>query len=141
MSFSFQTATAALSLEAGLSLSHLSSFLGPPHTEGRLPFFHFDETFEHCNNRHGEERILRNDFSNAIGVRSRWLQNTERSIRDHLTQFGTVLGAAENVRVQRRIKYLTWVLVILTFVVLSAALVPEELKQDILSYVKRFWPL
>ena len=30
MSFSFQTATAALSLGAGLSLSHLSSFQGPP---------------------------------------------------------------------------------------------------------------
>ena len=30
MSFSFQTATAALSLGAGLSLSHLSSFLSPP---------------------------------------------------------------------------------------------------------------
>ena len=30
MSFSFQTATAALSLGAGLSLSHLSSFLRPP---------------------------------------------------------------------------------------------------------------
>ncbi len=110
-------------------------------SESRIPFPHFDESFVYWNNRQGEEQILRKELNDAIGMRSNWLQQTERSIRDHLTQFGTVLGAAENVRVQSRIKYLTWVLVILTVVILFAALVPEDLKQEILSFVKRFLPM
>ena len=40
-------ATAALSLEAGLSLSYLSSFLGPPHKAIAFPLANLDRDFRY----------------------------------------------------------------------------------------------
>ena len=44
----------------------------------------------------------------AIEERATWLQKTDQSLRDHLTQYGSLLGAKENVRLQRTIRFLTW---------------------------------
>jgi len=59
---------------------------------------------------------------NWISKRAEWLQKTDLSVRDHLTQYGSLVGAKENVRVQRKLQNLTIVIVILTMVIVVLTL-------------------
>jgi hypothetical protein len=52
----------------------------------------------------------------GIRRRSVWLENIDRSARDLLIQYGTVIGSHENIKLQKRIGKLTWILVLLTAV-------------------------
>ena len=80
-------------------------------------------TFKPCNEKSSasDDHTLAKDLCFAIEERAMWLQKTDQSLRDHLTQYGSLLGAEENVRLQRAIRFLTWVILILTLltVVLS----------------------
>ena len=112
------------------------------YSEENFPLIHEVERFEPCDSQFYEPGTdLRKHLEFVISKQVDWLQRTDASVRDHLTQYGTLLGATENVRVQGTIKHLTWVLVGLTIVFLFTGVVPEELKQDLLSWVKRLWPL
>ncbi len=51
-------------------------------------------------------------LTRGIQDRANWLLRTDRALRDQLTQYGSLLGTAENVRLQKTIGYLTWVLVV-----------------------------
>ena len=51
-------------------------------------------------------------LTRGIQGRANWLLRTDRALRDQLTQYGSLLGTAENVRLQKTIGYLTWVLVV-----------------------------
>ena len=80
------------------------------------------ETFKPCDEQHYEaDYTLGKALCSAIEERAIWLQKTDQSLREHLTQYGSLLGAKENVRLQRTIRFLTWVILILTLltVVLS----------------------
>ena len=112
------------------------------HSEERFPLIHDVEQFELCDSHLSEAGIdLRQRLEFIVYRQAAWVERTERAIRDQLTQYGTLLGATENVRLQRRLQYLTWVLVALTIVVLFASSIPEDLKQDILSFAKSLWPM
>jgi hypothetical protein len=65
----------------------------------------------------------------TVADRSARLYESERIVRDLLVQHGTVLGTAENVRLQGRVTFLTWVLVFLTVMltVLTIEMAPEAL--------------
>ena len=52
-------------------------------------------------------------FRDAIRNGAIGLKEIERSTSDRLTQFGSLVGARENVRLQRKITTLTWVLVVI----------------------------
>lgn len=112
------------------------------YAEERFPLVVNVGQFEPSDNqRYRKETNLMRQLEFIVHKRVTWLERTDKSIRDHLTQYGTLLGATESVRLQRRIQNLTRVLVILTIVVLFVAFLPEEPKQDILSFFKRFWPM
>ena len=51
-------------------------------------------------------------LTRGIRDRANWLLRTDRALRDQLTQYGSLLGTAENVRLQKTIGCLTWVLVV-----------------------------
>ena len=79
-------------------------------------------TFKPCDeHRYEPDHTLTKGLCSAIEESATWLQKTDQSLRDHLTQYGSLLGAKENVRLQRTIRFLTWVILILTLltVVLS----------------------
>ena len=59
-------------------------------------------------------------FVKSITERAKWLRITDQSVMDHLSQLGTMFAAAENVRIQRAITWLTVAILLLT--VFSAAL-------------------
>ena len=75
---------------------------------------------------HGEDseqgESLGRSLSQTIGDHAKWLLRTDESLRDQLTQYGSLLGALESVRVQKKVGFLTWVLVVFTLatVVMSA---------------------
>ena len=122
----------------GVDIAAVTSELKMYAEEG-FPLMHDVERFEPCDNRfYNSETDLKKQLEFIISKQVGWLQRTDASVRDHLTQYGTLLGATEDVRVQGIIKRLTWVLVGLTIVVLFAAIVPEELKKEILFWFNVF---
>ena len=50
----------------------------------------------------------------SINERARWLRSTDRNIRDRLSQIGAFVGAQENVRLQKKVSTLTWVILVVT---------------------------
>ena len=79
--------------------------------------------FEPCHERINEELTLAKFLDMIIRDRASWLKNADSSLSDHLTQYGSILGAIENVRVQRKIGQLTWVLVLFGVVSLFVSFV------------------
>ena len=53
-------------------------------------------------------------FERRISERSNWLQRTESAVRDQLVQTGALINASENVRLQKNVNRLTWLVVFLT---------------------------
>ncbi len=75
---------------------------------------------------HGDDseqgESLGGSLSQTIGDHAKWLLRTDESLRDQLTQYGSLLGASESVRVQKKVGFLTWVLVVIAVatVIMSA---------------------
>ena len=80
------------------------------------------ETFRPCNSF-----IHRNEQTTILGVlrlqiayRSSRLFNLDRSVREIFLQFGNTLVARENIKLQKQMKFLTWIIIVLTvFLVIS----------------------
>ena len=62
---------------------------------------------------HARVESLNELFRGAIRNSAISLKEAERATNDRLTQFGSLVGALESVRLQRKIRTLTWVLVFL----------------------------
>ena len=59
----------------------------------------------------------------SISERAVWLHDVNPYVRDQLTQMGAIINASENVRLQRTVAILTWVVAILTLVAVALATV------------------
>ena len=51
-----------------------------------------------------------------VGENANWLRSMDNAVRDHLTQYGTILGIVENIRLQKKITLLTLAMLALTVV-------------------------
>ena len=51
-----------------------------------------------------------------IGENANWLLSVDTAVRDHLTQYGTILGMVEDIRLQKKITLLTYAMLGLTIV-------------------------
>lgn len=101
------------------------------------------EKFTECNPGRREKEILGQILLAAISEEAKRLRKMDRSIRNHLTQFGSLLAAAENVRLQRRITNLTrTVLVAAVVVPLLTWLASEDFKwlKSIWACAGHLWP-
>ena len=89
--------------------------------KSRFPLFHDVELFQPCDVE-PDSRVLslRENLEITIGEHATWLQKTDESLREHLTQYGSLVGAAQNFRMQARITFLTWALLILAAATLAA---------------------
>lgn len=70
-----------------------------------------------------DKTMLRDVLKNHIKKRSEWIRNVDRSFRDLLIQYASALGTRENIKLQKRIGCLTWVIVILTIILVILATV------------------
>ena len=102
------------------------------------------EPFESCSLRGNQDRISLNEsIKSAIGDSSTQLQGAVQSTGDQITQFGSMLGAAENIRIQKKISVLTRVLVMLTIVLLadpSILLAIRSWGPSVITALTRLWP-
>ena len=97
--------------------------------------------------RHGESKdrrvSLHRQLDAVIGKHATLLQQTDASLRDYFTQYGSLLGAAENVRVQKRISSLTRALLLLALASVVMPLMAPVLSpwiQGVASDVWKSWP-
>ena len=93
--------------------------------EQKVSFEHELETFKPSDPRFYLDKgiTLSQRLRKQIEDRSGWLENLDHSVRDLLIQYGTILGAREAIKLQKRMGKLTWVMVILTiFIVAVTAL-------------------
>ena len=96
------------------------------YSEDSVPLIRDVEPFEPCDSRFYEPVLpLRNRLEAIIERRVTWLERVDKSIRDHLAQYGSLVGAEENVRLQGRIGRLTWVLLIMAVITLIAPTLPR----------------
>ena len=84
--------------------------------ENSLFSFFSGSGFAPCDTHRSAGWNLAREISSAVLNRATWLQSADQSLRDCLTGYGALLGATENVRLQRKLGVLTWVIVFLTFV-------------------------
>ncbi len=61
-----------------------------------------------------KERSLEQVIHEQIGTNANWLHSIEGAVRDYMSQYGNILGVVEDIRIQKGISRLTWVLVALT---------------------------
>ena len=90
-------------------------------------FFQYVESYGKSADDKSDDRekiSMIEEFRSTVSSRASWIVSRDGSIRDHVTQFASVLGANENVRLQRKLGCLTWVLVLLTIVMAVTALLP-----------------
>ena len=71
--------------------------------------------------RPDEEIELTEELKHVIGTHASWIGDRDSTIRAHLAQYGALVGATENVRLQQRISRLTWVLVFLALATVVAS--------------------
>ena len=93
----------------------LQNFAG----QKRGGFTHDIGSFYPCNPAlyRNAEVVLIEVIRQQIADRAEWLRNVDLSVRDILNQLGTTLGARENIKLQKRMAYLTWAILALTIVI------------------------
>ncbi len=92
-----------------------------PYAKEQALFERGIETFKPCHVRyhaHDEEFTIAKGLAFPIDEQATWLQRTDQSLRDHLTQYGSLLGATENIRTQRKLGILTIAIAIFTTVIM-----------------------
>lgn len=86
-----------------------------------------------------EGYTLAESLCTAIAERALRLQKTDRSLRDHGTQYGALVGAVENVRLQKQIKYFTIALTALTIVFLIESPGVQDFLQGLYRWLQSLW--
>ena len=82
----------------------------------------------------------------SVLEQAKWLQKSDLSVRDHLTQYGSLLGSNENVKLQRQLGTLTWIIVVLTVAILLltflalVAAAGEAGEASLLNFIGDYWP-
>ena len=110
-------------------------------SDSAVPFLLLDVSgqFEPAEEGPFQEGSLAASLTYMIRDRANWLQRTDSALRDQLTQYGSLIGATENVRVQKKLSRLTWVLVffgLATLVISVLALIQSPWGQAVVSLFK-----
>ena len=91
-----------------------------PFAKSGSPFDREIEDFEPCRSQEYEPGYtLVKGIASYIARSAAWVGETERSLRDHLAQVGSLVGALETIQLQRKLNVLTWILLALTGVLLT----------------------
>jgi hypothetical protein len=80
-------------------------------------------TFKPCNPQfyRNQNITLSDQLRKTVKERMAWLGNTDFSLRGLLTQYGTIVGVQENIRLQRSVNRLTLLIAVLTVLMLYFA--------------------
>ena len=103
--------------------------------------FHDLARFEPCHEWQSQHSLA-DSFRSAVKRHATRLRQTDRSLRDHLTQFGSLIAATEDIRTQNRIFGLTVVVAVLTFWVAIMALatfLETQLGSALIGWLQDTW--
>ena len=78
---------------------------------------------------------LAESFCRSVNELASKLQQTDSSLRDHLTQFGSLLASKENIRTQKRILLLS----IFVAAVAVASFLATDVGSGLMDWVQRIW--
>ena len=98
-------------------------------SDSKIPFplLHVSGKFDPAEPGAQQGTSLTTSLTYMIRDRANWLQKTDSALRDQFTQYGALIGATENVRVQKKLSVLTWVLVIFGLsTLLISILAPDQ---------------
>lgn len=70
------------------------------------------DDFQSIGDASDQDIPLKSFIVDDVSHRAKWIQATDSVLRDQLAQYGSLIGATENVRLQKRISLLTWLLVL-----------------------------
>ena len=119
----------SFSIDTVAVTSELQSF-AEPESRVRLLLSTFEPIEPHW---YPEGYTLAESLCSAIARRASWIQEVDRSLRNQGTQYGAIVGAMENVRLQSHIKRLTILLTVLTIILLLLE------ATELLSFLKGFY--
>ena len=102
------------------------------HSRERSLLYRDIEPLKPSHSWQGDETLAK-DFLTWINDEASRLQHTDRALRDHLTQFGSLLGATENIRTQKSIFRLTVVVGLIALATLAVSMFGSTL----MEYFKR----
>ena len=105
-------------------------------------FFRALAGFELSGNRQSQDSLATH-FCSAVKRHATRLKETDRSLRDHLTQIGSLVAATVDIRTQREIRRLTVIVTGLTFLVAILALgtfLATDPGSALTDWLRDFWP-
>ena len=91
--------------------------------------------FEPCNSWLCGQDSLADSFCFAVNRQAMRLQHADRVLRDHLTQYGSLLAATEDIRTQKRIVWLTGCVLILTIV----TVIGTDVGPQLIAWAQGIW--
>lgn len=102
-------------------------------------FTHEVATFKPCNSLlyRDQSTELGKILRQTIAERSVWIHSADRSIRDLMIHYGSIVGAWENIRLQKSLKWLTVVITILTAVMAYSTFRDSSVWKLIVDYLVR----
>ena len=103
------------------------------------------DTFEPCNKQDYESGYtLDKNLSSTISNNATWLQKTDQSLRDHLIGYGSLLGAKENIILQKKLSHLTIIILLLTVVLVVHTLgdgTLSKILEPLQNLSAKFWEI
>ena len=97
-------------------------------------FSHKLARFEPCHDWLPQDSLAAS-FRSAVNRHAMTLNQTDRSLRDHLTQFGSLIAATENIRTQNRILLLTVIVAAVALVTVLAT----DLGSALVGWLQDIW--
>lgn len=79
---------------------------------------HYNGNFQPCDNVRYRNRSLASVIERIIDIEAQWIHTADRRLREQLSQLASALGAAESIRLQRVIKWLTILLTVIALITL-----------------------
>jgi hypothetical protein len=105
----------------------------------QVSFLHEVRSFNPCDPKYQNNDVtLGGVLRKQIATRVEWLEQTDRSVRDLLIQYGNILGAQENIRVQQQIGRLTIFIAILTVTAVWLAAENSKHLADAVNWISSF---
>ena len=114
-------------------LSAVSADLDERNTKRNRPLFMGSPFTPVRTGRHAGSTTLDIALWRSIKERAKWLGSTDRNIRDRLSQIGAFVGAQENVRLQKKVSALTWVILVVTILAIVVTVCQPLLQEWVLG--------
>lgn len=104
-------------------------------------FFRYPSFVPVAAEHYPDDAKLEDYLCSSNSERATWIHKMDQALRDHGTQYGSLLSARDNVRIQANISRLTWVLVGLTVILGFLTLRQAFPLSKLLEWMQNAWAI